>query len=86
LDDRAAEIKTMHVLEEMRGRGTGMLLLHHVFAVAKAEGVHQLKLETGSNEGFAASRRLYERAGFEHCAPWGAYTDDPFSYCMARAV
>ncbi len=81
-----AEIKTMHILEAMRGRGIGMLLLDHVMDQARAAGATRLKLETGPNEGFAASRRLYERAGFEKCEPWGAYIDDPFSYCMAREI
>ncbi|MEO1042282.1 MAG: GNAT family N-acetyltransferase [Pseudomonadota bacterium] len=86
LDESTAEIKTMHVLREMRGRGIGRKLLEHAIEEAKAGGATQLKLETGSNEGFAASRRLYERVGFQHCAPWGAYVGDPFSYCMARSI
>ena len=81
-----AEIKTMHVLKEMRGRGIGMLLLDHAVDEAQASGVQVVKLETGPNEGFAASRRLYERAGFVRCEPWGAYADDPFSYCMSRKL
>ena len=86
LGPKEAEIKTMHVLAAMRGRGIGMLLLEHVMEQARSAGATRLKLETGPNEGFAASRRLYERAGFEKCEPWGAYVDDPFSTCMAREI
>ncbi|MEO1658352.1 MAG: GNAT family N-acetyltransferase [Pseudomonadota bacterium] len=86
IEPGVAEIKTMHVLASMRGKGIGMALLDHVIGEARAAGATVLKLETGPNEGFAASRRLYERAGFEKCEPWGAYIDDPFSYCMSRAV
>ncbi|MEM0929017.1 MAG: GNAT family N-acetyltransferase [Pseudomonadota bacterium] len=81
-----AEIKTMHVLAASRGEGIGMALLERVIDEARTTGATVLKLETGPNEGFAASRRLYERAGFKKCPPWGAYIDDPFSHCMARKI
>lgn len=82
IDETAVELKTMHVLADQRGRGLGQMLLERVLAEAKALGAREVKLETGPNEGFAAARRLYERAGFETCAPWGAYVGDPFSFCM----
>ena len=43
-------------------------------------------LETGSREASAAARRLYERAGFSYCAPFGAYVDDPMSVFMTRTL
>lgn len=80
------EIKTMHVLDMARGRGVGAGLIGRVLAVAREEGFARVSLETGRSDGFAASRRLYGRAGFEPCPPFGDYTDDPFSYCMTRIL
>ena len=42
-----AEIKSMHVLTEARGRGLSKAMLAHVEAAAKASGVTRLSLETG---------------------------------------
>lgn len=81
-----AEIKTMHVLSNARGRGIGELLVNRVLDVARGEGIGRLFLETGKSHGFAASRRLYSRLGFEACDSFGAYASDPFSYCMKRSV
>lgn len=86
IGDGHGEIKSMHVLSEARGSGIGDELLLALLGEAKRLGVHQLSLETGKSEGFAASRRLYEKHGFEHCGPFGAYKDDPFSYCMTRKL
>lgn len=81
-----AEVKTLHVRAVARGEGIGAALVRHVIATARAQRMARLSLETGSSEGFAASRRLYERMGFDPCAPFGAYASDPFSYCMTMAL
>jgi putative acetyltransferase len=51
---------------------------------ARGAGLTRLSLETGSLEGSAAARRLYERAGFTYCPPFGSYADDPMSVFMTR--
>ena len=84
--DRHAEIKTMHVLQTSRGAGVGKELLSTLIEKAQSAGFSRLSLETGKSEGFAASRRLYKRLGFQACPPFGNYTDDPFSYCMTREL
>jgi putative acetyltransferase len=84
LDAGHAEIKSMHVLREMRGRGLARLMLDHLIKAAQAAGHHRLSLETGSQPGFLAARRLYERAGFSECAPFGTYVIDPNSVYMTR--
>ena len=81
-----AEIKTMHVRSEARGRGVGALLVQELIHHAKALGLGRLSLETGKSSAFAASRRLYERMGFEPCAPFGDYANDSFSYCMTKKI
>jgi len=86
LDEKAGEIKTMHVLESQRGRGIAQALMHALTDEAQKLGLSVLKLETGKSEGFAASRRFYEKAGFDYCEPFGPYRADPFSVCMSREL
>ena len=85
-DASHAEIKSMHVLEELRGRGLARRLLEHLVAEAMAAGVTRLSLETGSQPSFAAARMLYARAGFEECPPFEGYALDPNSVFMTRGV
>ncbi|MEL6575927.1 MAG: GNAT family N-acetyltransferase [Pseudomonadota bacterium] len=75
----AGEIKSMHTAAEARGRGIGAALLSHILSEARARGYTALYLETGSNEGYAAARALYTRAGFEPCGPFGDHQGDPNS-------
>ena len=82
LDGAEAEIKSMHVLSEQRGRGLARRLLDHLLAEARAAGYARVSLETGSQPSFAAARALYARAGFVTCGPFGSYRDDPNSTFM----
>ena len=77
LDDRHAEIKSMHTAEEARGRGVGRALLDHLLAVARERGFQRISLETGVMPAFAPARALYERAGFRACGPFGSYRESP---------
>ena len=80
------EIKSMHVLSELRGRGLARRMLDHLVSAAKAEGITRLSLETGSQQGFAPARRLYQAAGFVPCPPFADYRDDPMSVYMTRSL
>lgn len=84
--DGLAELKSMHVLESARGAGLGRALVDHAIAAAREAGFTRIGLETGRSDGFAASRRLYQRLGFEPCPAFPPYRDDGFSYCMIRAL
>ena len=86
LNPRHGEVKSMHTLEAYRGQGVGKALLEGVLHEAAARGYERLSLETGKSEGFGPSRSLYERMGFELCAPFGDYAADPFSFCMTRLI
>jgi len=77
-----AEIKSMHVLAEARGRGLSKRMLAHVEEAARAAGVNRLSLETGIQPTFIAARALYERAGYAVCPPFEGYWDDPNSLFM----
>jgi putative acetyltransferase len=80
------ELKSMHVLEKARGHGVGALLIDTVIKEASERGLERLSLETGSREASAAARLVYEKFGFEYCAPFGDYREDPESVFMTLGI
>jgi putative acetyltransferase len=86
IDAGHAEIKSMHVLTEARGRGLSKAMLAHLVAAAMRDGITRLSLETGVQPTFVAARALYTLAGFSECAPFEGYTDDPNSVFMTKAL
>jgi putative acetyltransferase len=81
-----AEIKSMHVLVEARGRGLSRQMLVHLMAEAKAAGIARLSLETGAQDAFLPARQLYAKAGFDECPPFEGYALDPNSVFMTRTL
>jgi len=86
LDATHAEIKSMHVLAEERGRGLAQMMLDHLMAEALAAGFTKLSLETGPQPSFAPARMLYLKAGFAECPPFPPYVADPYSTFMSRTL
>lgn len=74
-----AEVKSMRTSARARGRGVATTLLDHLLAHARERGYRRISLETGTQDFFAAARRLYERLGFAECPPFGEYVLDPNS-------
>jgi putative acetyltransferase len=67
-----AEVKRMYVREAARGRGVAQALLGCIEREARAARFFLLRLETGARQ--MAALRFYERAGFQICTAFGAYT------------
>lgn len=86
LDAERGEIKSMRIADSYRNRGFGRPILDHLIAQARAMDLRSLWLETGSTPEFAPAIRLYERAGFVRCGPFGDYVLDPYSIFMTRPV
>jgi putative acetyltransferase len=86
LDDRHAEIKSMHTVEAARGRGVGRALVDHLLRVAGERGYARVSLETGAGPEFAPARSLYASAGFAPCGPFADYPSSPNSAYMTRPV
>lgn len=86
LDATHAEIKSMHVLAEVRGRGLARQLVVHLLDEARAQGIVQISLETGAQASFQPARTLYQAFGFNECAPFGSYAPDPNSTFMTRML
>lgn len=86
IDEGHAEIKSMHVLAEARGRGLSRRMLDHLADAARAEGFTRLSLETGVQPTFIAARALYANAGFAECPPFEGYVEDPNSVFMTKPL
>jgi putative acetyltransferase len=71
------EIKRMYVRPEYQGQGIGGAILEEIEALAVAEGLERLVLETGHNH--PAAWRVYERAGFLRCGPVLNYEESSYS-------
>ncbi len=84
IDATHAEIKSMHVMAEARGRGLSRRMLGHLEVEARAAGYVRLSLETGVQPTFAAARALYRTAGFTDCPPFQGYHDDPNSVFLTK--
>lgn len=86
IDDAHAEIKSMHVLAEARGRGLSKRMLTHLIDESRAMGIRRLSLETGVQPTFIAARALYSKAGFAECPPFAGYSLDPNSVFMTLTL
>jgi putative acetyltransferase len=86
LDPTHGELKSMHTVASARGTGVGALMVDRLLAEARDRGLARVSLETGSMEAFAAARRLYARAGFVPCEPFGDYEPSRNSTFLTRAL
>ena len=86
LDDRHAEIKSMHTTEEARGYGVGGALLGRLLATARERGFERVSLETGAMPAFAPARRLYAGAGFTPGPAFGDYRESPNTVFMTLSL
>ena len=80
------ELKSMRTDPARRGQGIAATLLAFALDDARARGIARVSLETGSMEFFVPARRLYAKAGFAVCPPYGSYSEDPNSTFMTLAL
>ena len=78
------EVKRMYTRPSHRGRKIGALIVERVEALARAEGLARLVLETGDRH--PAAWRVYERAGFTRCGPVLDYPDSKWSVFYAKSL
>lgn len=86
IGDGAFELKSMHTLQAHRGKGVGAATVDFLVARARERGAETVMLETGSNDAYAAARRLYARHGFTERGKFAGYEDDPYSAFMERRI
>ncbi len=78
------EIKSMFVDPEARGKGIAHKLMQALDAEARAQGLTELKLETGDK--LTEAHSLYYAHGFALCAPFGDYEESPASIFMTKTL
>lgn len=71
------EVKRMYTRPSHRGRRIGAEIVRRIEALARAEGLSRLVLETGDRH--PAAWAVYEGAGFVRCGPVLDYPDSPWS-------
>ena len=86
LDATHGELKSMHTLAASRGSGVGAAIVQRLLDEARARGLSRVSLETGSMEAFAPARRMYARAGFVECEPFGDYSPSRHSTFMRLTI
>lgn len=78
------EIKSMFVAPEARGRGIAHKLMQRLIDEARAQGLPQIKLETGDK--LVEAVALYRAHGFKTCGPFGDYQHSRTSIFMTRSL
>jgi len=86
LDPRHGEIKSMRTASAHLRKGVAAALMRHILDEARRRSYQRLSLETGSMAAFAPAHRLYASFGFQECAPFADYVEDPYSIFMTKAL
>jgi putative acetyltransferase len=84
LDPRHGEIKSMRTASAHLRKGVAAALMRHILDEARRRSYQRLSLETGSMAAFAPAHRLYASFGFQQCAPFADYVEDPYSIFMTK--
>jgi putative acetyltransferase len=82
--DGIGEVKRMYTRPSHRGRKIGEQIVARIEAMARAEGLSRLVLETGDRH--HAAWKLYERSGFVRCGPVLDYPDVTWSVFYDKAL
>ncbi|MRH00074.1 GNAT family N-acetyltransferase [Xanthomonas sontii] len=79
LDDGGGELKSMRTHPAFLRQGAAAALLEHLIALARAEGLQRVSLETGSGAAFEPALALYRRRGFRNGPAFGDYVPSAFN-------
>ena len=82
----SAELKSMRTHADHLGRGVASAVLDRLIAIARAEGISRLSLETGTNERFAPAVALYAKRGFIAGEAFADYANGPHNQCYHLAL
>ena len=86
LDAHHAELKSMHILVDVRGSGVGKAMVAHIEDFARSSGIERMSLETGTNEAFKPARELYKSLGYNSCDAFGDYVLSEDNMCMTKLI
>ncbi|MBP2002415.1 N-acetylglutamate synthase-like GNAT family acetyltransferase [Paenibacillus shirakamiensis] len=80
--EQIAELKRFYVDPSIRNRGVANHMLVHLEHLARAQGVQELRLETGEPQYEAV--QFYIKHGFEEMERFGEYTQCESSRCYVK--
>jgi putative acetyltransferase len=80
LNSTHGELKSMRTHPAYLRRGAARALLAHIITQARAGGLTQLSLETGSGAAFTPAHTLYLAHGFNPGPPFADYPENGFSH------
>jgi putative acetyltransferase len=86
LGDGTAELKSMRTHPQYLRQGAAAAILEHVITQARAQGLCQLSLETGSGPAFEPALALYRRRGFANGPAFSDYTASAFNQFLHLAL
>ena len=79
-----SELKRLFVAPDARGTDVSGALVAESERLARNQGAHRLRLETGVRQ--PAAMRLYERAGYRRVPNFPPHESDPESVCYEKAL
>lgn len=79
-----AEIKSMFVHPDARGKGIAHILMQAIEIEAREQGIVEVKLETGDK--LLQAHSLYRAHGYKDCGPFGEYEESPASLFMTKTL
>ncbi len=79
-----AEIKSMFVDPDYRGRSIGDAILTHMIGSLAKKSVSVVKLETGTL--LESALALYKKHGFRYCDAFADYTENNYSLFMEKKL
>jgi len=86
LGDGSGEIKSMRTHPCFLRRGVAAALLDHIINVARARGMRQLSLETGSGPAFEPALQLYRGRGFTAGGAFADYKKSAFNQFLRLSL
>lgn len=78
------EIKSMFIDPRARGKGIAHHLMRRLETEARAQGLGEIKLETGDK--LPQARSLYSAHGYVECGPFGDYLANKTSIFMVKTL
>jgi len=81
-----AELKSMRTARTHLRQGVAQRLLTHILATVAEQGITKVSLETGTPDSFIPAQKLYRDFGFNECAPFADYCEDPYSLYMTKTL
>ncbi len=85
-DPAHAEIKSMHVLAELRGQGLAKAMVDIWSQPPAPTASAACRWKPARRKASAPHGLLYERLGFTECPPFEGYALDPWSVFLTREI